>query len=67
MSLKFLGLIAGAAFAMAAAGPATAQTTIKLGHFGPGGDAFSLTVEAFAAELDKRSEGRLKVQIYPAG
>lgn len=67
MSLKFLGLIAGAAFAIAAAGPAAAQTTIKLGHFGPGGDAFSQSVEAFAAELDKRSEGRLKVQIYPAG
>lgn len=48
-------------------GPARAETVIKLGHFGPGTDIFSQSVEAFAAELDKRSEGRLKVQIYPAG
>lgn len=68
MSAKFLKLLAGAALAVAvAAGPAMAQTVIKLGHFGPGSDAFSKTVEAFAAELETRSEGRLKVQIFPAG
>ncbi len=68
MSAKLLKLLAGAALAVAvAAGPAMAQTVIKLGHFGPGSDAFSKTVEAFAAELETRSEGRLKVQIFPAG
>ena len=68
MSVKFLNLLAGAALAVAVAtGPVMAQTVIKLGHFGPGSDAFSVTVEAFAAELEARSDGRLKVQIFPAG
>ena len=59
--------LATLAFIAGIAGTAYAETTIKLGHFGPGTDVFSLSVEAFAEEVNERSEGRLNVQVYPAG
>ncbi|MBL4919172.1 TRAP transporter substrate-binding protein [Szabonella alba] len=59
-------LVFGAVMTVATAS-ASAQTIIKLGHFGPGTDAFSNTVAAFAEEVATRSEGRLEVQIFPAG
>lgn len=65
MTMK-LTLAACAALVLGA-GTAMAQTVIKVGHFGPGSDVFSRGVEAFAEDLEKRSEGRFDVQIFPAG
>ena len=52
---------------MSAALPAGAETVLKLGHFGPGPDPFSKSVEAFAAKVEELSGGELKIQIFPAG
>ena len=65
MSVKIM--VAACAAMLLGAGSSAAQTVIKVGHFGPGGDIFSRGVEAFAEELEKRSEGRFDVQIFPAG
>lgn len=46
---------------------ASAATKIKLGHFGPGPDPFSKSLELFAKMLNERSNGSMKVQIFPAG
>ena len=47
--------------------PASAETVLKLGHFGPGPDPFSQSVEAFAASVAEKSGGDLKIEIFPAG
>ena len=65
MSVKIM--VAACAAMLLGAGSSAAQTVIKVGDFGPGGDIFSRGVEAFAEELEKRSEGRFDVQIFPAG
>lgn len=52
---------------LSAALPAGAETVLKLGHFGPGPDPFSKSVEAFAAKVEELSGGDLKIQIFPAG
>ncbi|MFM2281682.1 MAG: hypothetical protein RLZZ444_3913 [Pseudomonadota bacterium] len=65
MKKKILALAFGMFFGISAA--AEAETVIKIGHFGPGDDIFSKSVIAFATELEKQSEGRLKAQIFPAG
>jgi TRAP-type C4-dicarboxylate transport system substrate-binding protein len=50
------------------AGPAHAQTIeLKVSHFLPPNHTFHKTMLAWADELDKGSNGRLKLQLYPAG
>lgn len=48
-------------------GAALAQKVVKLGHFGPGPDPFSVSVASFAKKVEELSAGSLKVQVYPAG
>lgn len=68
MSFKLLNIVACAAIAFVVTSlPVSAQTVLKVGHFATGSDAFSETVNAFSAEVEARSAGRLKVQVYPAG
>ena len=47
--------------------PAFSITRIKLGHFGPGPDPFSKSIEMFAKQVAERSNGRMKIEIFPAG
>lgn len=49
------------------AAPAFSETRIKLGHFGPGPDPFSKSIETFAKQVAEQSNGRLKIEIFPAG
>ncbi|MEZ5716220.1 MAG: DctP family TRAP transporter solute-binding subunit [Paracoccaceae bacterium] len=68
--MTFHRLIRAAAATAALLGttlPAGAETVLKLGHFGPGPDPFSKSVEAFAAKVEELSGGDLKIQIFPAG
>jgi TRAP-type C4-dicarboxylate transport system substrate-binding protein len=56
--------------AMAATTPAWAQTTIKISHQFPGGtidkgDFRDRLVRIFAAEVEKRTKGGVKFEIYP--
>jgi TRAP-type C4-dicarboxylate transport system substrate-binding protein len=56
--------------AMAAATPVWAQTTIKISHQFPGGtidkgDFRDRLVRIFAAEVEKRTKGGVKFEIYP--
>ena len=74
MRLSRRRLVAGAlALPLAAAGArafAQAATTLKISHQFPGGTstrAISATAScAFAAEVEKRTNGALKFAIYPA-
>lgn len=45
----------------------SAATKIKLGHFGPGPDPFSKSLEIFAKMVNERSNGSMEVSIFPAG
>lgn len=47
--------------------PVNAETVLKLGHFGPGPDPFSKSVEAFAERVAELSGGDLTIKVYPAG
>lgn len=59
--------IAAAAFLAALLGaPLQAQTTIKLSHAYPTVAQHHKNMEFFKAELEKRSGGKLKVDIFPA-
>lgn len=44
-----------------------AGTTIKLGHFGPGPDPFSKSMELFSKMVAERSNGSMTVKIFPSG
>ena len=46
---------------------ASAQTTLRLGHFGSGPDPFSQSVETFATRVAEASGGSLSIQIFPSG
>lgn len=66
MSIRFNVLATAVAMAISTL-PVHAQTTIKLGHFGPGPDPFSRSIETFAERVSELSDGRLDVKIFPAG
>lgn len=54
--------------ALALGQPAAAQTlTIRIGHVMPGGDHFEQkNFEALAADVAKRSNGRIEIKIFPS-
>ena len=56
------------AFLLAASGFASAQTVeVKVSHYLPPNQTINLELTRWGADLAKRSNGRLKVTIYPAG
>ncbi|MGA2893350.1 MAG: TRAP transporter substrate-binding protein [Xanthobacteraceae bacterium] len=60
--------VAATAAALALASPALAQTIeLKVSHFLPANHTFQKAMVAWGEELDKASNGRLKLDIYPAG
>jgi TRAP-type C4-dicarboxylate transport system substrate-binding protein len=60
-------LVAIALFGLAAA-PANAETIeLKVSHYLPPNHTFQKAMEQWAEDLDRKSAGRLKLQIYPAG
>jgi len=71
VSIKRRSVIGMLALGMALAAPAWAQTTvIKISHQFPGGtadkgDFRDRLVRKFAAEVEKRTKGSLKFEIYP--
>ena len=62
-----IGLALGLAFGLAtlAAAPARAQTVVKYGFGLPITAPYGTGAQYFAAELEKRSGGRFKAQLYP--
>ena len=56
-----------AAFAssLASAAPTAAQTTIRYAHVGSEGDIQYWYADEFAKRVEKRTEGRVKVQVFP--
>jgi len=61
-------IVAATAVALALASPAVAQTIeLKVSHFLPANHTFQKAMVAWGEELDKASNGRLKLDIYPAG
>lgn len=63
-----LTLVSAAAMALVQVGAAGAQTIeLKLSHFVPPNHTFHKWAQAWAAQLEKESNGRLKMVIYPNG
>lgn len=66
-SLKALALSATVVGALAASAQGQETTELKVSHFLPPNHTFHKAMVAWGEELDKKSDGRLKLQIYPAG
>ena len=65
-------LLAGCALCIASAGHAQAPKVLKISHqfpaaTGDSGDFRDRLAKKFAAEVEKRSNGQLKVEVYPNG
>lgn len=56
---------AAIALGLASAAPAAAQTTIRYAHVGSEGDIQYWYADEFAKRVEKRTEGRVKVQVFP--
>lgn len=64
---KRLTLIALATAALAMAMPAAAQTVLRFSHTDQPGGARHKAAELFGKKVEEYTQGRYKVQIYPAG
>jgi TRAP-type C4-dicarboxylate transport system substrate-binding protein len=65
---RSMTIVFAAAAALALAAPARAQTIeLKVSHFLPPNHTFQKAMVAWGEELEKASNGRLKLRIYPAG
>ncbi|WP_120010288.1 TRAP transporter substrate-binding protein [Teichococcus vastitatis] len=60
---KTLAGVLGLTLSLAA--PATAQMTIRYAHVGSEGDIQHWYAEEFAKRVEKRTEGRIKIQVFP--
>ncbi len=69
MQRRHMFKLAITAIAVAAlwAGPAAAQTVLKFSHTDQPGGARQKAAELFAQKVEEYTQGRYKVQIYPAG
>ncbi|MCW5748636.1 MAG: TRAP transporter substrate-binding protein [Alphaproteobacteria bacterium] len=65
MTKRFLMLAAGAWALAATAGSATAQTTLKFGHYNAESHPVHKAALQFAANVEKRTGGKVKIQIFP--
>lgn len=67
-SIRRLFIAACAALAVAATAPSSAQQPIelKVSLYVPPAHTISVQLLAWAADMDKKSNGRLKIQIFPA-
>jgi len=66
-TLKVLafGLSVGLGLSFSLATPAAAQVTIRYAHVGSEGDIQYWYAEEFAKRVNQRTEGRVKVQVFP--
>ncbi|MFN3670949.1 MAG: TRAP transporter substrate-binding protein [Bosea sp. (in: a-proteobacteria)] len=62
-ALKMLALGLGLSFGLAV--PAAAQVTIRYAHVGSEGDIQHWYAEEFAKRVNQRTDGRVKVQVFP--
>lgn len=65
--LKTCALTTAIACASVISGQAQDVVELKVSHFLPPNHTFHKAMEAWAKELDEKSGGKLKLQIYPAG
>ena len=59
------GVAALLALSIGFAAPAAAQTTIRYAHVGSEGDIQYWYADEFAKRVEKRTDGRVKVQVFP--
>ncbi|MEO8835949.1 MAG: TRAP transporter substrate-binding protein [Caldimonas sp.] len=64
---RCFAIAAVAAAAMAAAAPAAAQTVLKFSHTDQPGGARQKAALQFAEKVEQYTQGRYKVQVFPAG
>ena len=65
--MKKMFTLAALAAAVALALPASAQTVLKFSHTDQPGGSRQKSAEVFAKKVEEYTQGRYKVQIYPAG
>lgn len=63
---RTIALVLAAALALTFAADAFAQKAFKLGHARPAGSPDDVAMKAFADAVAKGTNGRLKIEIYPA-
>ncbi|MDO5603588.1 MAG: DctP family TRAP transporter solute-binding subunit [Paracoccus sp. (in: a-proteobacteria)] len=64
------GLIAAGVLALGIAGvsaPAHAQTVLRIGHVLSDSHSWHVAAQGFADEVNEKTEGRVKVEIFPGG
>lgn len=64
--MKVSRLLLAAAFAVAFAGAANAQTTLKLGFATAATSPYGYAAKIFADEVKEKSGGRLNIEVFPA-
>ena len=65
--MKKMFTLAALAAAVALSLPASAQTVLKFSHTDQPGGSRQKSAEVFAKKVEEYTQGRYKVQIYPAG
>ena len=65
--IRQLAVAALVAATLGTAAPALAQTTLKFSHTDQPGGARQKAAELFAQKVEQYTQGRYKVQIFPAG
>ena len=64
--MKQMAIAAVAALILVSAGPVLAQTTLKFGHYAETSHPAHDAAVQFSANVEKRTNGQVKVQIFPA-
>ncbi|MDO5641766.1 MAG: DctP family TRAP transporter solute-binding subunit [Paracoccus sp. (in: a-proteobacteria)] len=67
MNTPLKTLIAAGLIAGFAAIPASAQTTIRLGHVLSDAHSWNIAAQGFADEVNEKTEGRVRVEIFGSG
>ncbi|WP_167620198.1 DctP family TRAP transporter solute-binding subunit [Paracoccus ravus] len=55
------------ASAICLAGPAAAQTTIRIGHVLADSHSWNVAAQGFAKEVGEKTEGRVNIEVFPSG
>lgn len=58
-------LVSATAFCLA--GPAAAQTTIRIGHVLADSHSWNVAAQGFAQDVAARTEGRVQIEVFPGG
>jgi tripartite ATP-independent transporter DctP family solute receptor len=67
LSRRYAVALAATVLGVALAGPAAAQTTLRLGHSLAKGHPVDVSLQEFAQLVSERSQGDMEVKVFPGG